>query len=116
MPDLELRATAPDHTLTITYEGRTWDLMAYPLEDFLGQWQVVAHERGTDGPALPASEWGVPKPLRSWWDALFTGAILHQIHRDAFWNATISDFEDCTCGCGGKRRCQSDEEGGDGAI
>ncbi len=68
-PDLELTVTAPDHTLAITYRGRTWNLLAYALDDF-GAWAAVAHEQGTDGPALPAAEWGVTQVLRDPWHAL----------------------------------------------
>ena len=65
-PDVELTVTAPDHTLAITYRGRTWDLLAYALDDF-GTWAAVAHEQGTDE---PAAEWGVTQVLRDPWHAL----------------------------------------------
>jgi hypothetical protein len=67
--DVELTASAPDRELTITYQGRTFDLTTYVLEDF-GTWEATAHERGTDGPALPAVEWGAPGIYRDPWTAL----------------------------------------------
>ncbi len=63
--DVELTVTAPDHILAITYRGRTWDLLAYALDDF-GAWEAVAREQGTDGPAV---KWGV---TRHPWSALAT--------------------------------------------
>ena len=68
--DIRLTATVMDHELAITYRGTTWDITAYPLEDFLGVWEAVVHERGTEGPALPAVELGVTQPLHSPWQAL----------------------------------------------
>ncbi len=63
MTDVELTVTAPDHILAITYRSRTWDLLAYALDDF-GAWKVIARERGTDGPTV---EGGV---ARDPWSAL----------------------------------------------
>lgn len=79
MSDTELMVTAPDRELAITYSGKTWDLVAYALEDF-GTWEATAHERGTEGPALPASEWGVPGLYRDPWSALsiLTDAIIRR--------------------------------------
>jgi hypothetical protein len=81
MPDI--LATAPDRELTITYKGRTFDLVAYPLEDF-GTWEATAHEQGTDGPSLPASEWGVPGIYRDPYTALsiLVDAIIRQADQE----------------------------------
>jgi hypothetical protein len=78
MPDV--LAIAPDRELTITYKGRTFDLVAYPVEDF-GAWEATAHEQGTEGPSLPASEWGVPGLYRDPWTALslLVDAIMRRI-------------------------------------
>ena len=54
---IELTVAAPDRELTFTYQGRTFDLVAFALEDF-GIWDATGHEQGTNGPALPAVEWG----------------------------------------------------------
>lgn len=62
-PDVELTVSAPDHTLAITYQGRTWVLLAYALDDF-GNWAAVAHEQGTDEP--------VTETCRDPWSALAT--------------------------------------------
>lgn len=95
MPDVRVRTRHEDHSMTFTYKGRTWDLTAYALEDF-GFWDAVAHERGTDGPALPAAEWDVTETLRGPSDALsiLTGAIILKVNRDAFWNAKLIEEED----------------------
>ncbi len=68
-PDVELMAHAVDQELSITYRGKTWNLTAYPLEDF-GTWEATAHEQGTTTPALPAAEWGAPGLFRDPWTAL----------------------------------------------
>ncbi len=65
MTHVELTVTSPDHILAITYRGRTWDLLAYALDDF-GAWAAVAHERGTDGPAAKGGM------ARDPWSALAT--------------------------------------------
>jgi hypothetical protein len=37
----------------------------------------------------------------------YATGILHGFEAEQdFWSAEPSDFEDCRCGCGGKRRCQ----------
>ena len=82
--DVELEVHAVDHELTITYRGRTWTLMAYPLEDF-GTWEATAYEQDTKGPALPAAEWGVPGLYRDPWTALsiLTDAIIRKVGKES---------------------------------
>jgi hypothetical protein len=77
--ETELTVTAQDRELTITYQGRTFVLLAYPLED-LGIWDAVAHEQGESIPAMPAVEWGVADTFRDPWSALstLTEAIIRQ--------------------------------------
>ncbi len=65
MTDVELTVTAPDHILAITYRGRTWNLLAYALDDF-GAWKAIAHEQGTDGPTVEGDV------TRDPWSALAT--------------------------------------------
>jgi hypothetical protein len=75
----EIEAVAEDRELTITYQGRTFDLMSYSYD--FGVWEAVAHEHGTDTPALPAIEWGVPGLFRDPWTALsiLTDAIIRRV-------------------------------------
>jgi hypothetical protein len=76
----ELTTVAQDRELTITYKGRTFNLMAYPMEDF-GTWEAVAAEEGSASPALPAVEWGAPGVYREPWSALslLTDAIIRKV-------------------------------------
>jgi hypothetical protein len=41
----------------------------------------------------------------------YAKGLLHGFEAEQdFWSARLSDFEDCRCGCGGKRRCQEGDE------
>ncbi len=77
---IELTVAAPDRELAITYRGRTFDLVAFALEDF-GIWDATAHEQGADGPALPAVEWGSADLSYEPWTclSLLVSAIIRRV-------------------------------------
>ncbi|MDP9353961.1 MAG: hypothetical protein M3R02_01515 [Chloroflexota bacterium] len=95
--------TKPDVGLAITFEGRTWDLTAYAIDD-LGVWDAVAVERGTGGPALPAAEWGVTRAFASEWRTLsaLAEAIIRRAAGDPrgseFWHGPLVDREPVALG------------------
>jgi hypothetical protein len=75
----EIEAVAKDRELTITYQGRTFDLLAYPTD--IGVWEATAHEQGDTSPAKPAADWGAPGLYRDPLTALsiLTDAILRRV-------------------------------------